>query len=223
VDPPDVTVHTGQLSSGVSDCAGWTSASPAAKGGNGSAVLAASYLLGGFDLPCDVPGRLYCVSNARKATLPPTPVPPGARLAFVTGGALSGASSLQEADALCAREGSSRALALRSLPDGGASGARLRGDAGAFYRPDGELLFAPGSFEAQVPFNVQADGGYSESNLAWVGAAPDQRPTVADSCHNWSPDAGARGLLGAPVSPALTWANFQNPCTQEAPLYCAEP
>jgi hypothetical protein len=176
--------------------------------------------------PCSNANPIYCFETGRALGLPKTAIPPGGRLAFLSGARFDGATSQATLDAECTAEGGRTMVALRSRPDAG-SVTYVRMDAGTWYRPDGLKLYAVltdlGGSNQLVPLNMLADAGLVTDSVlvAWTGGAPNNYST---SCMGWTADAGfALGTVGFVADESQTWIGTTSFCSQQHPVYCFEP
>lgn len=176
---------------------------------------------------CTATHSLLCLSTSSRVPVPLRGVPAGGRLAFVSAGTVPGFAARSLGDALCNQEARSDGGFVALLPTAlnQASFARLRRDAGSWYRPDGVMVFevlSDGGWPTVqgAPVSRWVDGGVVSANLAvWTGARPASTGSSVN-CGYWTSDAG-NGTYGR-ADELEGFVAGNGTCNAWRPVYCFE-
>ena len=211
-------VYTGTGTDGAVQsftCEDWTAAAGFGGVGN-SAFGGVSFGMGpdGSGTSCSLERPLYCFGiDHDLAVLPPTPSDD--RFAFITTASWTPAGGIGSADALCQSEAALSALpgtykALLATTEASPA-SRFDTAAAPWRRVDGvritetaEAMFQAGRFDSFL--NLTADGQtyYSSSTFVWSGTGSLAEAGAANqTCNDWQPSAGDRGLGGLVASSEL--------------------
>jgi len=208
----------------IGDCTDWTVAD-ATITGTTAVTHGDGLLVTQTQTPCSASRGLLCIEIGRTVDVPPAPLPPPTRAAFLSTAAWFPDGGLAGADALCASEAAAAQLAgefraaLATTTASIASRFDLAGP--PWVRVDGVALAATAAavFEADY-LEAAIDRGATARHAAvffhWTGAASPLSPgSVATTCSDWSTRAmtsSAQVGYSTETTTRLVWSTGGNSC-----------
>jgi len=229
--PTTTTVWTGMDATGgaiAESCMRFSSAN--GMGGVGDASTLHGTLKAGL-ARCDNADalRLLCISVGSQVAIAPLP-PSSAKRIFLSKTPHSGGANFATFNATCVAEAQSVSLSgdyVAMLPSNVKTALSIAGlpDNAIFARVDGTPVGTLTS-EPLTFFNQFADKSFPAAGQdiqVWTGGRPNQIPTLAQNCNNWSNNGGT-GLIGSAITATLAAYTLtgETSCVTPRRVYCVE-
>lgn len=215
---------TGQFPPGSADCFVPSSLTMAGTGFvDGGTVQWTEH---GFDLRCDQPTRLYCLSTDTPALAPASDHPPPR--AFLSSAAPSGMNGRAFLDSQCQNDaqaaGFMNATSFIAFVPTSTQSPLAQLHTGPWARPDG-VTFLDIDFTVLAPLDVTSKLEYVDT-LVWGGTMQLDQPAMPpDNCDDWTGTSSPNALLGrASRSSVVDMVNeTSGGCFANNTMYCIDP
>lgn len=173
--------------------------------------------------------RLLCISVGNQAVISPLPPSPAKRI-FLSRTLHSGGANFAIFNATCRAEAQNASLSgayVALLPSTMLPALSVAGipDNALFVRVDGTPV-GDLSSEPLTFLNQFADSSFPAAGQdvqVWTGGSPNQLPSTAQNCNNWSNDGGT-GIIGSATTATVAAYTLtgEPSCTTARHVYCVE-